>query len=263
MFPRRSLLIAATLGAACAIVLEAPHDARADAARSVGSSAPAALPAELMAGLAQHASHFEEMKRRGAFTMTGRMEQLDGDGRASNIKEITLRSTPTPTPLDRITNVIRFTENGEDKTGDAQRRVAERRAKRLGDPDQQAEARKRDLKLPFLATEQSRYVFTLVERDAVSPSHVRVAFSPKIPAENAIKGSAWVDEKERCVLSVGFSLSKNPTFIDHIDVTVVFGLATDLGRAPSTLTFDARGGFLIIRRHYRGTAVLSQPATAF
>ena len=72
-----------------------------------------------------------------------------------------------------------------------------------------------------------------------------------------------VDEKEREVLSVGLSLSKNPTFIDHVEITIVFGLATALGRAPSTFSFDGRGGFLILRKHYRGTATLSQPAVAF
>jgi hypothetical protein len=165
--------------------------------------------------------------------------------------------------MDRITNVIRYTENGKDKTADAQKRATERRAKRLGDPEKQAEERKKDLKLPFHANEQSRYVFSVVERDAAQPSHVRIAFSPKSPAENAIKGSAWVDENELEVLSIGFSFSKNPIFVDHVDIRIVFGLPTELGRAPSTLSFDGRGGFLFIRKHYRGTATLSDPRVAF
>lgn len=243
-------------------------DARADGiatspAPVAIASPPPVVPAELMAGLARHAARFEDMKKRGAFTMTGRMEEVDGDGHASDAKEIQLRSTPTPIPMDRITNVIRYTENGDDKTADAQRRASERRAKRLKDPDRQAEERKKDLKLPFLASEQSRYVFSMLEHDAAQPSRVRVAFAPKMPAENAIKGSAWVDEKAGEVLSVGFSLSKNPTFVDHVEITIVFGLQTELGRAPSKVSFDGRGGFLFIRKHYRGTATLSQPALAF
>lgn len=261
----RSPLAAAIPGLLAAMLLGVPAESRAD---DMAKAPPAAAPAqtissELMAGLAQHAARFEEMKRRGAFTMTGRMEEVDGDGLASDTREIQLRSTPTPAPMDRITKVIRYTENGKDKTEDAQRRATERRAKRLGDPDKQAEERKKDLKLPFLASEQARYVFSVAERDAAHPSRVRVAFAPKTPAENAIKGSAWVDEEDREVLSLGFSFSKNPIFVDHVDITIVFGLSTELGRAPSNVSFDGRGGFLFIRKHYRGTATLSQPAVAF
>ena len=174
-----------------------------------------------------------------------------------------MRSTPTRVPHDRVIKVIRYTEDGKDKTADAQVKATERRAKQLGDPDLQAEARKRDIKLPFLVSEQPRYVFSVLERDAATPTRVRIAFSPKVPAENAIKGSAWVDEGEREVLSLGFSFSKNPTFVDHVDITILFGLATPLGRAPSKLTFEGRGGFLFIRKHFRGTATLSDPAIAF
>jgi hypothetical protein len=254
----RILLAGAVLGL---FVVGAPGETRADA--PVVSAAPGAIPDGLMAGLAQHAARFEDMKRRGAFTMSGKMEEVDGDGKASDIKEIVLRSTPTPTPMDRITKVIRFLDNGKDETADAQKRATERRDKRLKDPDLQAEAKKKDLKLPFLASEQSRYVFGLAERDPNKPGRARITFVPKVPAENAIKGSAWVDENEREVLSVGFSLSKNPIFVDHVEIAITFGLPTPLGRAPSTLSFDGRGGFLFIHKHYRGVATLSEPNVAF
>jgi hypothetical protein len=91
---------------------------------------------------------------------------------------------------------------------------------------------------------------------------VRIAFVPKVPAENALKGSAWVEEKDREVLTIGFSLSKNPTFVDHVDVTIAFGMVTPLGRAPSRISFDGRGSFLFIRKHLRGSATLSEPRLA-
>jgi hypothetical protein len=257
MLTGRILLAAAVVGV---FVLAAPSETRAD---PVATAAPAAVSDALMVGLGQHAARFEDMKRRGAFTMSGKMEEVDGDGHPSDTKEIVLRSTPTPAPMDRITNVIRFLDNGKDMTADAQKRATERRIKRLKDPELQAEAKKKDLKLPFLASEQARYVFTLAERDASKPGHVRIAFVPKTPAEDAIKGSAWVDENDKEVLSVGFSLSKNPTFVDHVEITIQFGLPTQLGRAPSTLSFDGRGGFLFIRKHYRGVATLSDPRVAF
>jgi len=223
----------------------------------------AGVPGALMAGLASHAERLEDMKMRGEFTMSGRMEEVDGDGKASDKKEVLLRSTPTPTPMDRITNIIRFTDNGEDKTVDAQKKATARREKRLRDPDKLAEAKKKDIKMPFLPGEQGRYVFTIAGRDAAQPGRVRIGFVPKVAAENAIKGSAWVEESTREVLSMGFSFSKNPVFVDHVDIQMTFGLATPLGRAPSTLTFDGRGGLLFIRKHYRGSATLSDPRVAF
>jgi hypothetical protein len=259
MLPGRHALAAALpLGL---LFLGAPCKTRADV--SAATAAPNVVSDSLLLGLAQHADRFEDMKRRGAFTMSGKLEEIDGDGHPSDTKEIILRSTPTPTPMDRITNVIRYLENGKDMTADAQKRATERRVKRLKDPELQAEAKRKDLRLPFLASEQHRYVFTLAERDAAQPNRVRIAFTPRVPAEDAIKGSAWVDETDREVLSAGFSLSKNPTFIDHVDITIVFGLPTQLGRAPSTVSFDGRGGFLVIRKHYRGVATLSEPNVAF
>ena len=257
MSARQPLFAATALGV---LALGIPIAALADGASTPPAAvAPSsAVPEALMSGLALHASRVEEMKRRGAFTMAGQLEALNGDGKAKERKEIVLRSTPTRAPMDRIIKVIRYVEDGEDKTVDAQVRTTERRLKRLGDPDKQAEAQKKDLKLPFLASEQPRYVFSLVERDAAQPSRVRIAFTPKVAAENAIKGVV-----EREVLSIGFSFSKNPVFIDHVDVTITFGLPTELGRAPSQLTFDGRGGFLFIRKHYRGSASLSDPSVVF
>ena len=201
-----------------------PHTWRAPKAPPRAAAACSAVPEALMSGLAQHAARVEDMKNRGAFTMAGHIEEVNGDGKPKERKEVVLRSTPTRVPMDRDIKVIRYIEDGKDKTFDLQVRATERRVKRLGDPAKQAEDRKTDLKLPFLESEQARYVFSIAERNAAQPARVRIAFSPKVPAENAIKGSAWVDEVAREVLSLGFSFSKNPAFVDHVDVTVTFGL---------------------------------------
>jgi len=257
---RRTIAAAAALGV---VALGAPYAALADGAPQGAAVASSAVPEALMSGLAQHAARVEEMKKRGAFTMAGRIEALNGDGKPTERKEVVLRSTPTRVPMDREIKVIRYIEDGKDKTFDLQVRAIERRVKQLADPNKQAEDRKADLKLPFLASERARYVFSVVERNAAQPARVRIAFSPKVPAENAIKGSAWVDEQEREVLSLGFSFSRNPAFVDHVEVMVTFGLPTELGRAPSLLAFDGRGGFLFIRKHYRGSATISEPSVAF
>ncbi|HVM69753.1 MAG TPA: hypothetical protein VM204_07960 [Gaiellaceae bacterium] len=185
------------------------------------------------------------------------MEELDRSGHVGGTKEMVVRVTATPS--ERLTEVVRYLEDGADKTLEARKKAEKRRAeKKKGKID-----KARDLHLPFLASEQPRYTFAFLERDPQSPSRVRVGFQPRVPAEDAFKGSAWVDEGAGEVLTMGFSPSKNPTFVDHVDVTMRFDLSTPLGRAPSSLTFDARGGFLVVRKHYRGSATITDPRLAF
>ncbi len=235
------------------VAVSLPGAAAADTAPPAAAAALVEVPSALLAGLARHSASFEQMKTRGGYTLDGKMEEVDSEGKASDTKEIKMRVTPrrgAPLPL---VEVIRFLDNGEDKTAEARDKAAKRKPKKD----------KKDLHLPFLQSEQPRYTFAVVEKDPHVASRVKVSFVPKEPAEDAFKGAAWVDTEKGEVLSMGFSLSKNPTFIDHVDVRITFGLSTALGRAPSEITFDGRGGFLFIRKHYRGRAVLSNPLLAY
>ncbi len=206
----------------------------------------AALPS-LLAGLADHAARFEQMKTRGSFTLRGHMDELDGDGHPSSTKDLVLRVEATSS--DPVTKIVHYAEDGKDKTAEARDEAAKKKRKGGG--------KKRPLHLPFLGSEQPRYTFSIAEHDPAVPTRVRVSFAPKTPAEDAFHGSAWVDTRDREVLSMGFSPSKNPTFVEHVDVTLLFGLRTELGRAPSKLTFEARGGILFFKMHVRGEATIS------
>jgi len=230
-----------------------PGVAAADAPAQAAPQAAPPVPPAVLAGLARHAESFEQMKLRGGYTLDGKVEELDSDGKASDTKEIKLKVTPKPNAMPLV-EVIRFVENGADKTSEAQEKAAHRKPPKKD---------KKDIHLPFLQSEQPRYVFAVVEKDPQIASRVKVSFVPKEPAEDAFKGTAWVDADKGEVLSMGFSLSKNPTFIDHVDVRITFGLGTPLGRAPSEITFDGRGGFLFIRKHLRGRALLSSPRLAY
>lgn len=253
----RALLSLVLVGQVAFAALVAPSVAFADASPAAAPAAASApvqeVPSAVLGGLARHAASFEQMKVRGGYVVDGKMEEVDSDGKASDTKEIKARITPrreNPLPL---VEVFRFVDNGEDKTAEAREKAQNRKPKK----------EKRELHLPFLQSEQPRYTFAVVERDPAIPSRIKVAFTPKEPAEDAFKGTAWVDGDKGEVLSMGFSLSKNPTFIDHVDIRITFGLATPLGRAPSEITFDGRGGFLFIRKHYRGRATLSNPRLAY
>jgi hypothetical protein len=208
----------------------------------------------LLPKLGQHAARLEEMKKRGSFTLSGRMEEVDGSGQASSTKEVLLRSIARPGT--RTTEILRYTEDGADKTSEARAKAEKRRA-------EGKKEKRRDVHLPFLASEQARYVFGIAERDANKPTRMRVTFTPKESAEDAFKGSAWVDEPTGEVLTLGFSPTKTSMFVDQVDVTMRFDLATPLGRAPSTISFEARGGVLFFRKRVRGSGTISDPSLAF
>ncbi len=208
--------------------------------------------APLLARLARHAEQFEQMKRRASFTMSGKMEELDSKGKIDATKEMVIRSTATPTK--RLNEIVRYVEDGADKTDEA-RKKAERGEKKKSARD--------DLKLPFLASEQPSYMFSVAERDPATPGRVRIVFNPRTPTEKNYKGSAWIDESSGEVLTLAFSPGKYPMFVDHMEVTMRFDLKTPLGLAPSSFAFDARGGFLILKKHYRGSAMISDARVAF
>lgn len=249
----RSTLFAFGLSLFAAFVVPEPL-ARAEEP-APGAMATTPVPAQLMTGLAAHAQKFEDMKKRGGFLFSGKLEEIEKDGKVGDTKEIVVRYTPRPDPPSPITEVIKYLENGADKTDEAKKKAEERKAK------PKKKDRDKDIHLPFLASEQARYTFGLAEKTA--DGRARIVFRPLEPAEDAIKGSAWVDEKSGEVLSMGFSFSKNPMFIDHVEIQIVFGMATPLGRAPSQIAFDGKGGLLVIRKHYRGQATFSEPKVAF
>lgn len=217
--------------------------------------APSASIDALLVRLGKHAESFEKMKTRASFTIAGRLDELDGAGRYAGSKEMVVDVKARGVGLVPDTEIVRYVEDGKDKTSDARAEAQKRKA----EGKKPKGKRMRELHLPFLPSERHRYTFSIVERSATDPGRVRIAFTPHEIAENAFKGSAWVDERTGEVLSMGFSPSKTPSFVEHIDVTVEFGLETSLGRAPSKVTIDAKGGFLVFRKHYRGSATITNP----
>jgi hypothetical protein len=226
--------LAVVLGLALGL---ASVSARAAEPSDMGTSA---VLSPLLGKLARHAERIEQMKKVGAYTFTGKLESLDRDGEVSETREIQARVSPRKD----VVKVIRYTEDGKDRTDYAREKAKESAEKR-----KKAGKKRRDFHLPFLASEQDRYVFSFVERDAERPSLMRIAFTPKVPAEDAYQGSAWVDESTGLVRSMGFALSKNPTFVERVAITLALDLDTPLGPGPSTITVDGQGGFLFGSGH--------------
>lgn len=208
----------------------------------------AAPDPSLLAKLALHAAAFETMKTHASYAVDGKLEELAGDGSVSSTKQMTAAVVATGSAVHF--DIVRYVEDGQDKTQEAKDKQRER-ASEPKKPD------KHELHMPFLASEQPRYAFELAETDPLDPERVRVSFAPKVKDEDTTEGSAWVDAAAGNVLSVGFKLSKPPSIVDYVHVTVVFGAPTSIGPAPSKIAIDGQAGVLFLRKRFRAVATLS------
>jgi hypothetical protein len=217
---------------------------------AVATRAVAAPPSpELMDRMAAYAAAFEAMRTRASFSVQGRMEMLDRSGKTDGVKEMKARVDGDGHDARFV--VLKYTEDGEDKTAEAEKKARERAADRKAHPD------KKRFHLPILAAEQGRYVFDQLETDGADPERVRIAFVPKVPADDTIEGSAWIDTRTGAPISAGFKISKTPTFVDYVHFTVEFGAQTALGAAVSRVVADGDGGVLFFRKRFHVTATLS------
>jgi hypothetical protein len=217
---------------------------------AIPSAASAAAPApELMARLAAYGAGFEAMRTHASYTVEGRMETLDRDGKPDSVKEMKARVDADGINVRFV--VIRYVEDGEDKTADAQKEALKKAQERKAERDQKR------FRIPILADEQPRYVFDQVEVDPRDPAVVRIAFAPKVPKDDTVEGSAWVDSRTATLISAGFKISKPPIFVDYVHVTLEFGAPTALGPAVSKVLADGNGGILFFRKRFHVAATVT------
>lgn len=207
--------------------------------------------ATLLPKLAITSQRIETLVKKASFTMVGHMENVDGDGTVSGKKDGIVRVKNDGNGNSTV-EVIRYVEDGQDKTEDARKKAEkrEREAKKPKEPDE-------EIHMPFLGTEQAKYDFRLGEADTADPSRVKIYFTAKRPAQNLLNGSAWVDTKTGEVLTMGVAPSRTPTFVDYLRVTIEFAESTPMGRAVSKIGFEGGGGIWFLRKRFRGTAVFS------
>jgi hypothetical protein len=203
---------------------------------------------ELMARLAASSAAMDVVRKRACYTIDGHIDTLDGDGKVSGVETSRARVEKDGSRTHLV--IENATKDGKDVT-DEERKKADREE---GKHDE--EKQKGRLDIPFLAADQPKYAFDQVETDPKDPTHVRITFTPKAPDEHSVEGSAWVDTSAGQFLSAGFKVSKPGFFVDYIHVTVEVGARTELGPAVSRITFDGKGGFLFIHKHFRGSEVL-------
>ncbi len=201
---------------------------------------------DLMVLLADYAARLDSMRTHASYRFEGELSTLDRAGEPDSVKAMKAR-VDGDGKTARLT-VIQYTEDGEDKTSDAQKKAREREARKK---------EKAQIRIPMLASEQPRYVFDQLESDPTDPSRVKISFSPRTPQDDTIEGSAWVDARTGSLISAGFKLSKTSMFVDYVHFTVEFGEATALGPAVSKIHVEGQGGLLFFRKRFRGTARVS------
>ena len=177
------------------------------------------------------------------------METTRSHGKADSVKEMKARVDADGINVKFV--VIRYLEDGEDKTADAQKEAMKRAQERKAGGDQKR------FRIPILAEQQPRYVFDQVEVDTRDPAIVRIAFVPKVPRDDTLEGSAWVDSRSGTLISAGFKISKPPIFVDYVHITLEFGAPTSLGPAVSKGSLTATGGVLFFRKRFHVDATLS------
>jgi hypothetical protein len=215
---------------------------------SAVARADAPSPA-LLAKLGEQAEAFEQMRTRASYTVVGKLEELDGDGKVTSTKAGAARVQADGHTTHVV--VLRYTEDGKDMTADAEKKARDADEKRAKRPEEER------LHMPFLERERAKYVFDEVEHDPQDPSHVRITFAPREPTRYTIEGSAWVDEVTGHVMSASFRMSRLPLFVDHLHMSVEFAATTSLGPAVSKVTVDGGGGIWFFHKHFVGTAMLS------
>jgi hypothetical protein len=200
---------------------------------------------DVLAKLATTSARFETELKRASYTVEGHMESVERDGSGSDRTEGAVHVRPDGTR--RHLDVLRYTEDGKDKLAEAREKAAESSRKKSDD----------EVHMPFLTSEQPKYVFHLRDTDTVDPARVRIAFIPRQADKHLVVGSAWVDTRTGNVLTMGVAPSKTGLFVDYLHVTFEFGEKMGETPAVSKITFEGSGGLLFFHRKFRGALRLS------
>ena len=155
-------------------------------------------------------------------------------------------------------DILRATEDGEDVTANARRELSQREQAGHGgwEPPVPVDL---ELRVPFEASQQARYRFTLV---GGTPDVVLIAFEPRGDQHRLWTGRAQVDVATGTILEIAGRPAVLPHLVDQIDVRLEFLPTGPLGSTPARVRIEGQAHFLFIHRHLRYTSVISAPLEA-
>jgi hypothetical protein len=185
-------------------------------------------------------------------------EDLDKGDRTTSV--LTTRSAQRLLPNGiQHGDVLEAVENGRDVTQRVRHAWAERgqQAQSSAIPEAKVDL---EFRLPFEASQQGRYVFSVVAGSAEVPI---VHFEPRGNGRRLWVGQASVDAKTGTILEMVGHPAILPRFVDQIDVHMEFRADGPPGPTPAHCVVKGGGHMLFIQKRMRYTLVTTASPAAF
>jgi hypothetical protein len=110
---------------------------------------------------------------------------------------------------------------------------------------------------PFAARNVGKYSFVTFGTEG---NVTHIGFGPKNgPEKEVLTGEAWVDTEAGEVMKLLLKPSKNPPFVDKLDMKLEYDAHTDAGRMISKFSFSGAGGLLMFKRAGDAEMTFSYP----
>jgi hypothetical protein len=210
------------------------------------------LPEDLTAlfgKLSEQNLRLKELRKARELTMTTRIEQLDGKGRVESQSEVVERVFTRDGA--EVRDLLRVRKDGKDATAEEK----ERRAKQ---EKPGASSLQLSIASPFGPEEAGKYRFTLRPPEASHPNLVQIHFEPAgkpSPASNV--GDALVDPVAGSPVRIRCRPSVNPKHVFEMEIQMRYETETPDGAALSSVSIEAVGGILFLKKRFRTTITLS------
>lgn len=208
-------------------------------ATALSAEAPSA---ELLKKLTEHDARMEQYLDTHTVTIHVVGHELDGDGKVAHTTTTVLEQSRKNGQIH--TEVKEAKKDGADDTKEEKERAAKR------------DKENKRTESPFAARNVGKYAFVVLGKDTL----LHLGFQPKDgPAAGVLVGEAWVDAEAGEVVKLTLKPSKNPPFVDHLDMQLEYDARTDAGRMVSKFTFSGAGGLLMFRRAGDAQMTFSYP----
>jgi hypothetical protein len=195
-------------------------------------------PEELLKRLSEHDARMEKYLDAHVVVTHVNGRELDGDGKVTHTTTTVLESSRKDGQIH--TKVVEAKKDGADDSEGEKERAAKR------------DKENRRTESPFAARNVGKYSFVVLGHDKL----MHLGFGPKDgPKAEVMVGEAWVDPEAGEVVKLTLKPSKNPPFVDHLDMALEYDARTEAGRMVSKFTFAGAGGLLMFKR--RGDATMS------
>jgi hypothetical protein len=218
--------------------------------------------------------------------MSQKVLELDDKGAVKSTTDADISLSLDPAGKIK-TDIVKATKDGKDVTADERKKAAEREKKAAKEEAKQAEAKKaaakKDSKKDAEAKDdEESHSISLgdgpfdpkIQKDVrlketpareTIEGHACVCYEysyldkPKKPSKEkpaTIKGKAWLDEATGSPVRVEFTSDPLPKHVQSMSTSIVYGPEADKWIVTS-MSFQARASFLVIKKNIRGDMVFS------